>query len=41
LRTDLDSVWAQWIDREVVVDRGLMSSRKPANVPAFNLRMIE
>jgi len=30
-----------WVDREVCVDHGLVSSRKPADIPAFNQKMIE
>ena len=41
LRTDLQNAGATWIDEEVVVDRGLVSSRKPDDIPAFNRRMIE
>jgi protease I len=32
---------ADWVDREVVVDHGLVTSRKPADIPAFNQKMIE
>jgi protease I len=41
LRKDLENAGARWVDREVVVDRGLVSSRKPDDLPAFNQRMIE
>ncbi len=41
LRTDLRNAGANWVDREVVVDQGLVSSRKPADIPAFNAKMIE
>jgi deglycase len=41
LKTDLVNAGANWVDREVVVDHGLVSSRKPADLPAFNARMIE
>ena len=41
LKTDLMNAGAKWIDQEVVVDRGLVSSRKPADLPAFNRKMIE
>jgi deglycase len=41
LRTDLVNAGAQWVDQEVVTDRGLVSSRKPADIPAFNRKMIE
>jgi len=32
---------ARWVDQEVVTDQGLVSSRKPADIPAFNRKMIE
>jgi putative intracellular protease/amidase len=32
---------AQWVDQEVVVDRGIVSSRKPDDIPAFNRKMLE
>jgi protease I len=41
LRTDLQNAGARWIDREVVVDRGLVTSRDPDDIPAFNRKMIE
>jgi protease I len=41
LKTDLRNAGANWVDREVVVDRGLVTSRKPADIPAFNQKMIE
>ena len=41
LRTDLTNAGAEWVDREVVVDRGIVSSRKPDDIPAFNRKMIE
>ena len=41
LRTDLVNAGAEWVDREVVVDHGLITSRKPADIPAFNQKMIE
>lgn len=41
LRTDLENAGAKWIDREVVVDHGLVTSRKPDDLPAFNRKMIE
>ncbi|MBV8854234.1 MAG: type 1 glutamine amidotransferase [Sinobacteraceae bacterium] len=41
LKTDLVNAGAQWLDQEVVVDQGLVSSRKPADIPAFNRRMLE
>jgi len=41
VRTDLQNAGARWADREVVVDRGIVSSRRPADIPAFNAKMIE
>ncbi len=41
LRTDLSNAGARWVDQEVVTDNGLVSSRKPADIPAFNRKMIE
>ena len=41
LKTDLINAGARWVDREVVVDQGLVSSRKPDDIPAFNQKMIE
>jgi protease I len=41
LKTDLQNAGATWVDREVVVDRGIVSSRRPADLPAFIDKMIE
>ena len=41
LKTDLINAGATWVDREVVTDQGLVTSRKPADIPAFNAKMIE
>jgi protease I len=41
LKTDLRNAGANWVDREVVVDNGLVSSRNPEDIPAFNRKMIE
>jgi protease I len=41
LRTDLVNAGAEWIDQEVVVDRGIVSSRTPSDLPAFNRTMLE
>lgn len=41
LRTDLTNAGATWIDQEVVVDSGLVSSRRPADLPAFNSKLVE
>src|SRR5689334_3375847 len=41
LRTDLINAGASWADQEVVVDHGLVSSRKPSDLPAFNRKLLE
>jgi protease I len=41
LRADLSNAGAIWVDREVVVDERLVSSRKPADIPEFNRMMLE
>jgi protease I len=41
LQTDLRNAGAQWVDETVVVDQGLVTSRKPDDIPAFNDKMIE
>jgi protease I len=41
LKTDLRNAGAEWADEQVVVDRGLVTSRKPDDIPAFNEKMIE
>jgi protease I len=41
LKTDLKNAGAIWVDREVVVDRGLVTSRKPDDLPAFIDKAIE
>jgi deglycase len=41
LRTDIENAGGEWVDREVVVDAGLVTSRKPADIPAFAAKMIE
>jgi protease I len=41
LQTDLTNAGAQWINEQVVVDGGLVSSRKPDDIPAFNRAVIE
>ncbi len=40
LKTDLRNAGADWVDEEVVVDRGLVTSRSPKDIPAFNREMI-
>jgi protease I len=41
LRTDLTNAGATWVDEEVVVDSGLVSSRVPDDLPAFNAKLVE
>jgi protease I len=41
LKTDLKNAGANWVDREVVVDHGLVTSRKPDDLKAFCAKMIE
>ena len=41
IKTDLRNAGANWVDREVVVDNGLVTSRRPDDIPAFNEKMVE
>jgi protease I len=41
IQTDLKNAEADWVDEEVVVDNGLVTSRKPTDIPAFNRKVIE
>jgi protease I len=41
LKTDLRNAGAEWVDEEVVVDSGIVTSRSPKDLPAFNAKMIE
>jgi protease I len=41
LKTDLKNAGANWVDQDVVVDKGLVTSRKPADLPAFCRKLIE
>jgi protease I len=40
LKTDLSNAGAHWVDEECVADRGLITSRKPADIPAFSRAII-
>jgi protease I len=40
LKTDLKNAGATWVDQEVVSDHGVVTSRKPDDIPAFNREMI-
>jgi protease I len=41
LKTDLKNAGAEWVDEPVVSDQGLVTSRKPDDIPQFNAKMIE
>src|SRR5205085_3741004 len=41
LKTDIRNAGGDWVDEQVVVDQGLVTSRKPDDIPAFNDKMIE
>jgi protease I len=41
IRTDLQNAGARWVDEEVVVDEGLVTSRSPADLPAFSEKLVE
>ena len=41
LQTDLRNAGAEWVDEEVHVDQGLVSSRKPDDLEAFNTKIVE
>ncbi len=41
IKTDLENAGVTWVDKEVVVDSGLVTSRKPEDIPAFNDKMLE
>ena len=41
IKTDLENAGAIWDDKEVIVDNGLVTSRSPRDLPAFNKKMIE
>lgn len=41
LKTDLQNAGADWVDEEVVTDKGLVSSRTPDDLPAFNAKIVE
>jgi protease I len=40
IQSDLKNAGAMWVDQEVVVDNGLITSRKPDDLPAFNRELI-
>ena len=41
LKTDIENAGGQWVDEEVHVDEGLVTSRKPDDLPAFSAKAIE
>ena len=41
IKTDLINAGAKWVDQEVVADHGLVTSRKPDDIPAFNKKIVE
>jgi len=41
VQTDVKNAGANWHDREVIVDNGLVTSRSPKDLKAFNEKMIE
>jgi protease I len=41
IRKDLENSGAKWVDEEVVVDQGLVTSRSPKDLPAFNKKLVE
>ncbi len=41
LKTDIRNAGGNWVDEEVHVDKGLVTSRKPDDLPAFNAKMVE
>jgi protease I len=41
IKTDMKNAGANWVDQEVVVDEGLVTSRMPDDLPAFNRKLVE
>jgi len=41
VKTDIQNAGGTWVDEEVVVDNGLISSRKPDDLPAFCTKLVE
>jgi protease I len=41
LKTDIENAGGEWVDEEVVVDNGLVTSRKPDDLPAFCDKLVE
>lgn len=41
IRTDLRNAGAKWVDNEVATDNGIVTSRNPNDIPAFNRKLVE
>lgn len=41
IRTDIENAGAEWIDKEVVTDEGIITSRSPEDLPAFVAKIVE
>ena len=41
LQTDIRNAGGEWVDEQVIADQGLVTSRKPDDIPAFNKKMVE
>ncbi|MCB4806840.1 type 1 glutamine amidotransferase [Tamlana sp. 62-3] len=41
IKTDIENAGAHWVNQEVVVDEGLVTSRSPEDLPAFNKKLVE
>lgn len=41
LRTDVENAGGTWVDEPVVVDEGIVTSRKPDDIPSFNEKIVE
>lgn len=41
LKTDIRNAGGEWVDQQVITDQGLVTSRKPGDIPAFSDKMIE
>jgi protease I len=41
LKTDIENAGGTWVDEEIVVDRGLFTSRRPDDLPAFCAKLVE
>lgn len=41
LKTDIRNAGGEWVDEQVITDHGLITSRKPDDIPAFNQKLVE